>query len=65
MTAESKHIAKAGLKLKLSKFISINPNNSTAVPFDTIKPAPSSSTTDTITPVTTTGNPVQIEGGTS
>jgi len=68
-TAESKHVAKAGLKLELSKllsrFISINPNNSIAVPVDTIKSIPSPSTTDTTTPATNTGNPVQIEGGTS
>ncbi len=69
-TAESKHIAKAGLKLELnkllSKFISVNPNNKIAVPVDAIKSATSTAattTTGTETPATTT-NPAQIESGT-
>lgn len=82
-TAESKHTAKAGLKLELnkllSKFISVNPNNSIAVPLDTIKttlpsapppPPAATTTTDSTTPATTTPAaaaraPVQIDSGTS
>jgi hypothetical protein len=66
-TADSKHIAKAGLKLELNKllsnFISINPNSSIAVPVDAVTPAPSTSTTTT--PATTTAVPAQVEGGSS
>lgn len=70
-TAESKHIAKAGLKLELnkllSKFISINPNSSIAVPVDMIKPpAPPTTTTEGTTPAPPpTSVPTQIESGTS
>jgi hypothetical protein len=65
-TAESKHIAKAGLKLELnkllSKFISINPDNSIAVPVDAIKSVPASTTTEGTTKPAATA---QIDSGTS
>jgi len=71
-TAESKHTAKAGLKLELnkllSKFIAVNPNNSIAVPVDAIKPT--TTTVDATKPTTTTGTtpsttaaPAQIDSG--
>ena len=64
-TAESKHIAKAGLKLELnkllSKFISVNPNNSIAVPVDAVKSVVSTTTEGT----TASAAPAQIESGTS
>lgn len=65
-TAESKHVAKAGLKLELNKllsnFISINPNSSIAVPVETIKP-PVTTTADGTTPAPPTSLPTQIESG--
>lgn len=65
-TAESKHVAKAGLKLELnkllSKFITVNPSNSIAVPVDAIKSV-TPTTTDSATP--TTAAPATIESGTS
>ena len=68
-TTESKHIAKAGLKLELNKllsnFISINPNSSIAVPVETIKPPVPATTTDGTTPAAPTSLPTQVESGTS
>lgn len=64
-STESKHVAKAGLKLELnkllSKFISINPNSSIAVPVETIKPP---ALPDGTTPTAPTSLPTQIESGT-
>ncbi|UJR07706.1 hypothetical protein I4U23_011991 [Adineta vaga] len=67
-TTESKHVAKAGLKLELnkllSKFISVNPNNSIATPLEALNsvPATTTSTANSSTPAAPTA---QIDNGTS
>ncbi|CAF0996687.1 unnamed protein product [Adineta steineri] len=67
-TAESKHVAKAGLKLELnkllSKFVSVNPSSSATAAVEAVKPTSTTTTDGTMTPGTATVT-TQVNGSTN